>query len=369
MSTHNTQVLTPLIASEHEEQIWLLQQQNPERVNRRFRVWKLDAAVDTSTLEQAIVRVIERMPDLNTRYHFSDEGDLQKLRIAETAQCLAVLEVKSSELMPRLRALRKMPWDAATQPPFTAWIIHTEADRLLAFLHHPILDQTCHEEDILSALHDCYHELVQHEHALILHEMQISPEMDFQATDRPHGMGVEKIANIILNEFRSALGDPEITLDDDFFDRGGHSLVATRIIGKLAKTHGIEISFNDFFQSPTAAVLAAGATVNIGDDAPDASPRTSDDAVLAPLTLAQTFLWRAYAGCGFSSIFNLPFVLNFLDRVDEDVFLEAFNDILVRHPGYGRLFTRKMAKFLSESFLTLKLVNTNGAGKPLKVSA
>jgi len=338
MSTHNPQVSTPLIASEHEEQCWLLQQQNPARLNRQFRVWTLDAAVDASSLEQAIVRVIERMPDLDTRYHFSDEGDLQKFRIAETGQCLAVLEVKSSELMPRLRTLREIPWDAATQPPFTAWIIHTEADRLLAFIHHPILDQTCREEDILTTLHDCYHEIVSNEHTLGLNEVQINSHMACQATDRTHGMGVEQIADIILNEFRAALGDPEITVNDDFFDRGGHSLVATRIIGKLAKTHGIEISFNDFFQSPTAAVLAAGATVNMGDDAPNASPRTPDDAVLAPLTLAQTFLWRAYAGCGFSSIFNLPFVLNFLDRVDEDIFLEAFNDILVRHPGLRTAF-------------------------------
>jgi len=341
MSTRSSETSAPLVTSEHEEQIWLLQQQSPERVGRHFRVWTLDKAVDTSLLQEAVARVVESMPDLNARYHFSDEGDLQKFRIAEVAHCLEVFEVQPNDLMSKLDALREVSWDAATQPPFTAWIVLTEEDRLLVFAHHPILDQTYRQEDILTALQDCYHELVRHEHALVLTEVQVQgPGPDSQAGggDGEHRMGVEQIGSIIVNEFRYALADPDITPNDDFFDRGGHSLVATRIIGKLASTYGIEVSFNEFFRSPTAAALAACAIVNIRDDTQGASPRTSDDTALVPLTLAQTFLWRAYAGCGFSSIFNLPFVLNFLDRVDEDLFFDAFNDLLERHSGLRTTF-------------------------------
>ena len=45
------------------------------------------------------------------------------------------------------------------------------------------------------------------------------------------------------------------------FDFGGHSLLATRIIGNLLNKHGIEIQFNDFFKSPSAADLAQYAFV------------------------------------------------------------------------------------------------------------
>lgn len=341
MSTRSSENSAPLVPSEHEEQVWLLQQQSPERVGRHLRGWMLDKTVDTSLLQEAVACVVESMPDLNVRYHFSDEGNLQKFRIAEVAHCLDVFEVQPNELMSRLDVLREASWDAATQPPFTAWIVLTEEDRLLAFAHHPILDKTYRQEDILSALQDCYQKLVRHGHTLVLTEIQVqgpSPDSQAGGVDGEHRMDVEQISSIILNEFRSALADPDITPSDDFFDRGGHSLVATRIIGKLASTYGIEVSFNDFFRSPTAARLAACAIVNIRDDTQGVPSGTSYDAALAPLTLAQTFLWRAYAGCGFSSIFNLPFVLNFLDRVDEDLFFDAFNDLLERHPGLRTTF-------------------------------
>ena len=46
MSTHNLEAQSPLVTSEHEEQVWLLQQQNPERVGHRLSVWKLDRPHD-----------------------------------------------------------------------------------------------------------------------------------------------------------------------------------------------------------------------------------------------------------------------------------------------------------------------------------
>ncbi|OQV66657.1 hypothetical protein AK51_03315 [Serratia nematodiphila DZ0503SBS1] len=56
-----------------------------------------------------------------------------------------------------------------------------------------------------------------------------------------------------MQEFREALVAPEMTQDEDFFDRGGHSLVATRVIGRLLSLHQIEININDLFSHPTRA--------------------------------------------------------------------------------------------------------------------
>ncbi|SQI32444.1 Linear gramicidin synthase subunit D [Serratia plymuthica] len=66
----------------------------------------------------------------------------------------------------------------------------------------------------------------------------------------------EEIAQLILAEFRDALAAPEMTLDEDFFDRGGHSLVATRVIGRLLSLHRIELNINDLFSHATARGLS-----------------------------------------------------------------------------------------------------------------
>lgn len=121
---------------------------------------------------------------------------------------------------------------------------------------------------------------------------------------------------------------------DDFFDFGGHSLLATRIIGNLLNKHGIEIQFNDFFKSPSAADLAQYAFVKTAKTA----KTTLQSVDQAPLTLAQDFLWQAYSAFDFSPIYNLPFAVEFLEEINEDVFLQAFTDIVERHAGLRTIF-------------------------------
>lgn len=136
----------------------------------------------------------------------------------------------------------------------------------------------------------------------------------------------------ILAEFRDALVSPDMGPDDDFFDFGGHSLIATRIIGRLLANHGIELRFNDLFSYPTAATLAKQAT-RLATAAPAQADATASGSLTAPLSLAQMSLWKAYAAFGFGEIFNIPFALDFLDPVDETAFECAFLDIIERHPG------------------------------------
>lgn len=158
-----------------------------------------------------------------------------------------------------------------------------------------------------------------------------------------HGAESAAIQSAILFEFREALATPDLKADDDFFDFGGHSLVATRIIGRLLHNHGIEVRFNDLFGNPTAAALAGharhvvSAKKTVGNGAVEISTGNTD-AAIAPLALAQMSLWKIYSALGYNEIFNLPFALDFLDTVDETVFGEAFLDLMKRHAGLRTLF-------------------------------
>ncbi|MFC6487522.1 condensation domain-containing protein [Nitratireductor sp. GCM10026969] len=148
----------------------------------------------------------------------------------------------------------------------------------------------------------------------------------------------EAVTALILSEFREALASPEMGPDDDFFDHGGHSLIATRIIGRLLGDHGIEVHFNDLFSYPTAASLARHAKLTDATASASSLADAANSSSIAPLSLAQMSLWKAYAAFGFNEIFNIPFALEFLDPVDEHVFECAFTDILERHPGLRTLF-------------------------------
>ncbi|MFI5986955.1 phosphopantetheine-binding protein, partial [Streptomyces sp. NPDC051555] len=57
--------------------------------------------------------------------------------------------------------------------------------------------------------------------------------------------------------FTEALGAPApLSIDDGFFDHGGHSLLAARLTNRIATTLGVALSLRDIFQNPTPATLA-----------------------------------------------------------------------------------------------------------------
>jgi acyl carrier protein len=61
----------------------------------------------------------------------------------------------------------------------------------------------------------------------------------------------------ILAVFRDVLGQPGIGPADDYFDLGGDSLNALRIVGRLRRDLGVQVGITDLAAQPTAAGLAA----------------------------------------------------------------------------------------------------------------
>jgi amino acid adenylation domain-containing protein len=60
----------------------------------------------------------------------------------------------------------------------------------------------------------------------------------------------------IANAFAKALDVHEVGLDDDFFDRGGHSLLAVRMLQELENTIGLNVPPSVLFEHTTVRALA-----------------------------------------------------------------------------------------------------------------
>jgi acyl carrier protein len=61
----------------------------------------------------------------------------------------------------------------------------------------------------------------------------------------------------LVDLFRQVLEDEEVTSDSDFFTCGGDSLLATRVISRIARDYDIELTFAEFTQAPTPRALRA----------------------------------------------------------------------------------------------------------------
>jgi acyl carrier protein len=56
----------------------------------------------------------------------------------------------------------------------------------------------------------------------------------------------------------------QVGIHDDFYDLGGHSLAATRVVSRILKTFQLELPLQSLFQSPTVAEMAAVITEQQG---------------------------------------------------------------------------------------------------------
>ncbi|EKO3397220.1 peptide synthetase [Vibrio fluvialis] len=141
----------------------------------------------------------------------------------------------------------------------------------------------------------------------------------------------ERIAALIAEAFGAALNRANFSIHDDFFDFGGHSLIATRVIGQLKTEHQVEVHINDLFSQPTAWGLAEHAISHSHSFPVQVQNEVQPMRHHAPLSFAQASLWKAYAAFGYNELFNIPFALRFLDPVDETLFGLAFEDVMRRH--------------------------------------
>ncbi|MGW7236845.1 acyl carrier protein [Streptomyces sp. NPDC054804] len=60
----------------------------------------------------------------------------------------------------------------------------------------------------------------------------------------------------IVGIFQRVLETDSISADSDFFLLGGDSLLGTRVLSAVARTHGVELSFEDLLDAPTPGALA-----------------------------------------------------------------------------------------------------------------
>ncbi|MFD4181524.1 amino acid adenylation domain-containing protein, partial [Rhodococcus sp. NPDC058514] len=145
------------------------------------------------------------------------------------------------------------------------------------------------------------------------------------------------VEEIVATTFADVLGIERVGLDDDFFELGGNSLIATQVTARLGAALDTTVPVRTLFEASTVGALAAqveqhagagGRLALVAGERPDQ----------IPLSLAQQRMWFLNRFDMSSTAYNLPLAIRLSGELDIDALQAAVADVVERHESLRTLY-------------------------------
>ncbi|APE36327.1 non-ribosomal peptide synthetase [Nocardia mangyaensis] len=156
------------------------------------------------------------------------------------------------------------------------------------------------------------------------------PVPDFSAAQRAYLAPRTPIEESVAEVFAEVLGSDRVSVDQSFFELGGNSLSATKVVARVNSSLGATIALRDLFDAPTVAQLSAR-IVPAAEGArgrPALAPRVRPDRI--PLSPAQQRMWVLNQLDPDSSAYNIAIALRLTGTLDVHALRQALADVITR---------------------------------------
>ncbi len=160
------------------------------------------------------------------------------------------------------------------------------------------------------------------------------PAPDFSGSDR-HRAPANPVEEILADTYARVLGLDRVGVEDSFFDLGGDSLSAMRLIAAINSSLEAGITVGSLFDAPTVAQLA----LRVGGDAARLEPLVAvERPPVVPLSFAQSRLWFLDQLQGPSPVYNMTAAFRLAGALDAGALGSALVDVVARHESLRTLF-------------------------------
>jgi amino acid adenylation domain-containing protein len=168
------------------------------------------------------------------------------------------------------------------------------------------------------------------------------PDPEWGQADREKGAVAPRtpVEEIVAGIWTQVLGIGRVGIHQNFFEMGGHSLLAAQITARLQQHFGVGLGVRALFESPTVAALAERVeTSRQAEPRPQPPPigRVSREEPL-PLSFAQQQLWLIDQLQPGNAAYNSPLYLRLTGALDVAALRESLNKVIRRHESLRTTF-------------------------------
>jgi amino acid adenylation domain-containing protein len=148
---------------------------------------------------------------------------------------------------------------------------------------------------------------------------------------------------VVASIWAEVLRRHPISTADNFFDLGGHSLMATQVISRIRRSLNLDLPLRTLFESPTVAGLAAQIDKSPRNEAGTVAPPITPVSRVGdlPLSFAQQRLWLLDQLEPNNPLYNIPRTLRMKGTLNIDTLEASFNEIVRRHEDQRTTFVTR----------------------------
>ncbi|MBD0258217.1 MAG: hypothetical protein ICV83_21095, partial [Cytophagales bacterium] len=141
--------------------------------------------------------------------------------------------------------------------------------------------------------------------------------------------------------WEEVLGSDQSATARNFFEVGGHSLLAIKIINRINQSFGCNLTLKEFFLHPTVDAMTAclDAAATPGPGVPDRSiEKLAAEGDEYAVSHAQKRIWIASQVAGGAAAYNIPYAAELKGTLDKARFQRVFETLIARHESLRTVF-------------------------------
>ncbi|OZE63477.1 hypothetical protein CH270_18540, partial [Rhodococcus sp. 02-925g] len=166
-----------------------------------------------------------------------------------------------------------------------------------------------------------------------------TPDITTTGTGRTPNTPTEHTLTHIYRDVLHLDNDTTLTVDDNFFHLGGHSLTATRLIARTNAHFASALTLRSVFDAPSIGGLATVLDGAAGGDRTALSDVVVPEMV--PASFGQQSLWVIDQLGAPKSQYVVPTVLRLTGTLDTSAFTAAVHDVVARHATLRTLLVER----------------------------